>query len=843
MKKYFFLLALFVLLIAPVYAQDDLLAPEEVTGEVVYIPFPVDITLDGELADWAGVPVTTVERGTMTSDDPANNGAFTFALASDGANLYITMQSVDANIVTGQHGTDFWNEDSLEFYLNFSDDLAAGAYNDSIFQVNINPGDIGNTDPAALTITGMNSANANVSAYVFETADGWGFEAAVPLPFSPAHGSEIGFQAHANGSAAGGDRDVKLIWSLADTSDTSWQNPAVFGRGLFFEVGQTDIPQSSAVAAPGEATPEPEGEPMAQQFISVNQVGYFPDGIKIAVYPTEAALEAPAAWALVSVEDGEQVLTGETQQSFFDTASGDYVHLIDFSAFTGEGSYRLEVGEASSVPFTIGSDIYSGLTRDALAYFYHNRSGIPIEAQYVGEAWARPAGHVTDNDVTCFKGVDTSGTEWPGCDYTLDASGGWYDAGDFGKYVVNGGISVWTLMNLYEFDPQAFGDGTLDIPESDNGIPDILDEARWEMDFLLRMQVPEGQPQAGMAHHKMHSAQWEGLPMVPPTEWNNDKEHTNAALGRYLMPPSTAATLNLAATAAQCARLWREYDAAFAERCLQAAESAWQAAQDNPVFLYGDIPGQGGGAYSDANIEDERYWAAAELYLTTGDEAYYDAAKESPYFSSGGWQAGKESAMYWGDVAVLGTLSLALHGDTLHEADRQTLHDQITRIADGYLDVIAGEGYRVPMPPGGYSWGSNANLLNNAVVMAYAHRLTEDERYLDGVAQTMDYVLGRNGLNFSFVSGYGTHSMTNPHHRFWAGEPQNGFPFPPPGVVAGGPNISPSDPAAQVPEITSRATSKRYIDHRDSYSTNEVTINWNSPLAWVATYLHRQHSG
>jgi endoglucanase len=147
------------------------------------------------------------------------------------------------------------------------------------------------------------------------------------------------------------------------------------------------------------------------------------------------------------------------------------------------------------------------------------------------------------------------------------------------------------------------------------------------------------------------------------------------------------------------------------------------------------------------------------------------------------------------------------------------------------------------MPPNGYSWGSNANLLNNAVVMAYAHRLTGDARYLDAVVQSMDYILGRNGLNFSFVSGYGTHTMQHPHHRFWAGRPGSGFPNVPPGVVAGGPNANPSDPEAMAPDIAGSAPAKRYIDDIGSWSTNEVTINWNAPLAWVAAFLDAEYRG
>ncbi|MBN1679085.1 MAG: hypothetical protein JW966_02255 [Anaerolineae bacterium] len=229
-------------------AQDggDLLAPEQIPGEAVYIPFPVAITVDGDLADWEGVPMITVDKGPMISPDPAENGSFTFAVAADADYVYITMSMPDKNIIAGQHGSEYWNEDSLEFYLNVSDNVFSQVYTDGIYQININATNIGNTDPDALTLTGVRSQELAVSGFVFETGDGWGFEASIPLEglVEPGHGVEIGFQAQANG-ASSTDRNVKLIWSNADTGDSSWQNPGVFGRGLFFEIGQTEIPLPS----------------------------------------------------------------------------------------------------------------------------------------------------------------------------------------------------------------------------------------------------------------------------------------------------------------------------------------------------------------------------------------------------------------------------------------------------------------------------------------------------------------------------------------------------------------------------------------------------------------------
>lgn len=217
--------------------------PPEVAGEVVYIPFPVKVTVDGDLSDWAGLPSYRVDRGPMLSTDPAEDGSFTFSVAADKKYFYITMQMPDKNIIAGQHGVEFWNEDSMEFYINASGDLNAETYGPKIFQVNINAANIGNTDPEALVITGANSTDAVVKGFVFKTEDGWGFEASVSLKdvVQPADGLEIGFQAQVNGASVQ-DRDVKLIWSNADTADLSWQNPQLFGRAIFIELDRTGNP-------------------------------------------------------------------------------------------------------------------------------------------------------------------------------------------------------------------------------------------------------------------------------------------------------------------------------------------------------------------------------------------------------------------------------------------------------------------------------------------------------------------------------------------------------------------------------------------------------------------------
>ncbi len=813
----------------PTVPEQTLSVPAEISGEVLYVPFPVKITVDGDLSDWANVPSILVDRGPKLPADPAENGSFTFSVAADLENLYITMQMPDKTLITGKHGTEFWNEDSMEFYINASGDLSATSYSLKMMQVNINASDIGNTDPNALTITGVFSSDAKVSGFVFKTTDGWGFEAALSLKdlLEVTHGKEFGFQAQINGASVQ-DRDIKLIWSNADTADNSWQDPRLFGRALFFELGRTDIPQPSVIAAAAEPTPTP-GPEVIPPLVSVNQVGYFVNAIKIALVSAEA--NEPQSWALKNAA-GEEVLSGLTTYKGKDANSGDNLHEIDFTTYTEPGeAYTIEAAGLASVPFKIADDLYSRLKHDALSYFYLNRSGVAIEEKYAGKDLARPAGHVTDANVTCYKGTDADGIDWPGCDYTLNALGGWYDAGDFGKYVVNGGITVWTLLNLHEQGWEGFADGSQMIPEQGNGISDLLDEARWEMEFLLAMQVPEGQPKAGMAHHKLHDESWAGMPMVPPTEVNNDNEHALAGQGRYLFPPSTAATLNLAATSAQCARVWNGLDQPFADRCLAAAETAWRAALENPNIYAGNTPGVGGGNYPDENLSDEFYWAASELFITTGKDEYKEYLLSSEEFAA-------VDAFDWGHVAPLGTISLLTHENSLSEEQKTALKQAVIAYADELIKVQEKDGYRVLIDED-YPWGSNGLILNNMLLMTMAFNVSNELRYIDSMLLSMDYLLGRNALNKSFVTGYGTYPMQHPHHRFWANDPARGFPAPPPGALSGGPNFNPADPPSDAADLMSQPPSKRYLDDLQSYTTNEVAINWNAPLVWIAAFLDR----
>ncbi len=574
----------------------------------------------------------------------------------------------------------------------------------------------------------------------------------------------------------------------------------------------------------------PPYKPDTGPRVRVNQVGYLPDGPKRATVVTDSA--QPVSWELKD-PSGAVVASGTATPRGVDEASQQRVQTIDFSEVSLSGrDFTLTADGETSHPFDIRPDLYAQLRSDSLQFFYLQRSGLAIDGSLVGQQYARPAGHLQiapnqgDFSVPCQPGV---------CDYRLDVSGGWYDAGDQGKYVVNGGIAAYQLMSIAERSKtaataqlgDALADGSLRVPEHGNRLPDVLDEARWEIEFLLRMQVPAGQPLAGMAHHKMHDREWTALPTLP---------HLDAQL-RELHPPSTAATLNLAAVAAQCARLYVSYVPRLATRCLTAARTAYAAAQANPARFASPSDGVGGGSYSDGDVSDEFYWAAAELYLTTGEAEYLRDLTASPHHTSSA--VFQQTGFGWPQTAALARLDLATVPSAL--PDRERVKQSIIDAAEMYLSLAEGQAYGLPLPgaPWAYFWGSNSNIINNAVIIATAYDLTRSARYRDAALSAMDYIFGRNALNHSYVTGWGERNPRFLHHRWYATDAASTLPPPPAGTLTGGANAQLNDPFANQ-LLGGCAPQMCYVDDAQSFSTNEPAINYVSALAWMASFLADQ---
>jgi endoglucanase len=537
--------------------------------------------------------------------------------------------------------------------------------------------------------------------------------------------------------------------------------------------------------------------------IKVNAVGFLPQSHKLAVIP-----QALGANRFEVVDaDGKVVLDGALGAASRWAPSGETVRVADFSALTQAGAYRVRVGSQLSDPFTVAQDGYRALGDAALKAFYFNRSAIDLTPQFAG-AWARPAGHPDDKVL-----VHASAASKARPQGTVIASPkGWYDAGDYNKYVVNSGISTYTLLAALEHFPDYFK-RDIGIPESGNGVPDILDEALWNLDWLLTMQDPAD----GGVYHKLTNLRFDG--MVMP--------HAASTTPRYVVAKSTAAALDFAATMATASRVLAPYDAKWpglSQRMLAAAQAAWRWAEAHPDVVFKNPKDVVTGEYGDAQLADEFAWAAAELFIATGQNNYAQAfMRRDAALSTPGWD----------NVAALGWMSLAHHRGRLKPGIDRALIERRIDVLASQLAKHADGGYRVPLASKDIVWGSNAVILNQGMMLLQAYRINGTPAYLQAAQSSLDYVLGRNATGYTFVTGFGARPVMHPHHR---PSMADGVAAPVPGWLAGGPNPGQQD-AKDCPPYPSKLPALSYLDHACSYAANEVAINWNAPLVYVTAAL------
>ena len=398
---------------------------------------------------------------------------------------------------------------------------------------------------------------------------------------------------------------------------------------------------------------------------------------------------------------------------------------------------------------------------------------------------------------------------------------GWYDAGDYNKYVVNSGISTYTLLSLFEDFPDHMKTVKLNIPESGNNVPDVLNEALWNIRWMLTMQDPND----GGVYHKLTNAAFDK--MVMPSQ---------ATTTRYIVQKSTAATLDFAAVMAQSARIFKQYQKEFpglADSCLSAAKKAWAWAQQNPGVLYQQNainqkfdPKITTGEYGDGNVSDEFLWASAELFVTTGESQYLKTVDRSA-----------EKAIVlpaWNQVATLGYYSILRYGNLLNTSfpDLTGLKRKYLDFADGLINNTDSTAFKTVIQklPSNFIWGSNAVAANQGMALIVAYKISGDRKYLRNALANLDYLLGRNGTGYSYLTGYGSKTPMHPHHRPSIAD---GIIEPIPGLLVGGPNPGMQDHVL-VPSII---PDEAYIDDDRAYAVNEIAINWNAPFAYLVNAL------
>ncbi|WP_051933260.1 glycoside hydrolase family 9 protein [Massilia sp. BSC265] len=544
----------------------------------------------------------------------------------------------------------------------------------------------------------------------------------------------------------------------------------------------------------------------AQGTIKLNQVGFLPAAQKLAV----VAGDAQARFEVVDAASGKQVFEGSLAGAGTWDASGERVRLADFSALRAPGNYRLRVaGLPESAPFAIKPGVYRELDIAALRNYTLNRSGIALTPAVAGP-YARPLAH-PDTGVLVHASAASKARP---AGTVLSSPKGWYDAGDYNKYIVNSGISTYTLLAAYEHFPEWFAKLPLNLPESGNGLPDLLNETLWNLDWMLTMQDPND----GGVYHKLTNKSFDG--MVMPEK---------ATAPRYVVQKTTAATLDFAAVMAAASRVLAPFDSqqpGRSARYLAAAESAWRWAEANPKVLYAQPADIQTGAYGDGSVDDEFAWAAAELLISTGKAAYRTHA-----FAHAG-AAAKGTEPGWADVGMLGWISLAQHGKRLPAGvDAAPVRKQLLANGDRLVERWRASPYRVTMGSKDFVWGSSSVILNQAMMLVAAYRVEPKPDYLDAAQSALDYVLGRNGPGMSFVTGFGQRSPMHPHHR---PSEADGIEAPVPGMLVGGPNPGQQDAKDCPAPYPSKLPALSYLDHVCSYASNEIAINWNAPLVYVA---------
>lgn len=528
--------------------------------------------------------------------------------------------------------------------------------------------------------------------------------------------------------------------------------------------------------------------------IYVNQTGYFTNGLK------QATLANARKWKLINSKD-EIVLEGTALQLSDDKNSGDKAARIDFSEITEPGTYRFTDDEGNtSCSFEIKDDIFASLLNDALKMFYYQRCGIALEEKYAGK-YTHKACHT--NKVSLLKDPSVS----------FECCGGWHDAGDYGRYITAGSVAAAHLLYAFEISPDAFSE-TVNIPESGNGVPDILNECRYELEWFLKMQTADGS-----VYHKCTSMYHTGF--VMPEEDNLDF---------IVTPVSSLATADFAGACALAARIYKKYDAAFSEKLKAAALKAYEWLLDNPAYFFTNPSECTTGTYEDPCDTDERLWAAAEIYRLTGKAEALNNIRGALNVKI------STTALGWGDVGGLAALCVLTAPEEIFGSDltahfRQNWIDEAERLTALSLE----NPYGIAFHTFDFGWGSNMGVLLNAIILVFAHKMTQKKAYLDAAICQIDYILGRNAMDTGYVTGYGEHAFRNPHNRPTYAD---GIDDPIPGYVSGGPNRNPCDEAALKAIRPGTAPMKCYVDDWGSYSTNEITIYWNSPLVFVLAYLN-----
>ena len=516
--------------------------------------------------------------------------------------------------------------------------------------------------------------------------------------------------------------------------------------------------------------------------IHINQLGYRPTDTKKAAI----TFDTPR-FSVIRESDKKIMFRDYIKPAINDAASGDTVRVGDFSYLSERGLYFIKAidkeGDIAeeSYPFVIADEPYKEMRRALLDFFHYQKCGADLECG----KWSHPACHTSEATIY-------------GTNIKKDVSGGWHDAGDYGRYIVPAAKTITDLLLTHEL-----------APNPDEGILNIV---WYEIEWMLKMQDAE----SGGVYHKVSCKNFNAFDEMP----DDEKEEL------FIMPMSLAATADFAASIAFASRFYPDEK----DRLLDAAQKAWQWCLNNlemPSFK--NPPDITTGSYGnwlgvDEFYENKRFWAACELFVATGDEKYHDYIKESDLFTGLGWS----------DTGAYGLYAyLTGVGEKADEAQIKRMKDSFDSTCLEIIKNYKSDGYGVSLGTT-YRWGSNIEVCNNAMMLLLATKIFPDRvsEHEEIAMEHIHYLLGRNSLSQSYITGFGIQTAENPHHR-----PSMAKGEAVPGMVVGGPNMhTKADPDLEA-ACEGKPPAKCYIDHAGSYASNEVTIYWNSPVYFVVAVL------
>jgi endoglucanase len=552
------------------------------------------------------------------------------------------------------------------------------------------------------------------------------------------------------------------------------------------------------------------GESQSLKGVFADQIGYDTYGIKTF------SSEKYNSYQIVRVADKKVMHTGTDRRLVISRAVGDYaVYVGDFTKFETPGRYIVKLDNgATSYPFEIGPNVYDATLRAAIRFFYYQRNNSAITMPFAEGPWV----HEKDEKELVLLPRSMGGTK--------RVRKGWHDAGDLAIYMPNHTYASFWLAAAW--DDFRFDSDKLNIPESGNGVPDLLDELRWGLDWILDMQDRDG-------------GFFQNMCVLKNSPYAYGKTTPLTITGYELTNKTTPATAAASAILAYASTIFSDakLDPGYANRMRAAAVKGWKWLERTPqqVFVTENC-----NTYQDDSDIHARVFAAAALFLVTGDEQYHR------YFLS------KDPGSQWiSDYNNQTNLAYLLYlksqqGDSRKQAELRNL-------LVGRAKEANAEREKHPFGfVGYYYWGSlGTSFARVGNYNLFDWKLNSNLNSLYTAQQQLHYTFGQNSLNFVYLSGFGTNGMKEAFHHWLKTLDTTPHNFP--GLLPGGPNENP-DPNdrsyppkvygywgdSRNPRDAATFVDQRYTDN-DSWSTNEIAVNQSAQLVYVLSAAHAYAKG